>query len=69
MLASFFFLPVLDRAERIRTYNFPENRVTDHRIKLTLYKLDRFMDGDVDEVLDGLAAADPAEKLKQDNGM
>ena len=58
-----------DRAERIRTYNFPENRVTDHRIKLTLYKLDRFMDGDVDEVLDGLAAADTAEKLKQDNNM
>ena len=58
-----------DRAERIRTYNFPENRVTDHRIKLTLYKLDRFMDGDMDEVLDGLAAADTAEKLKQDNNM
>ena len=58
-----------DRAERIRTYNFPENRVTDHRIKLTLYKLDRFMDGDMDEVLDGLAAADTAEKLKRNNNM
>ena len=58
-----------DRAERIRTYNFPENRVTDHRIKLTLYKLDRFMDGDMDEVLDGLAAADTAEKLKWNNKM
>ena len=54
-----------DRAERIRTYNFPENRVTDHRIKLTLYKLDRFLDGELDEVLDGLAAADTAARLKE----
>ncbi len=54
-----------DRAERIRTYNFPENRVSDHRIKLTLYKLNQFMDGDLDEVLDALIAADMAEKLAQ----
>ncbi len=53
-----------DRSERIRTYNFPENRVSDHRIKLTLYKLDQFMNGDMDEVLDALIAADTAEKLK-----
>ena len=54
-----------DRSERIRTYNFPENRVTDHRIKLTLYKLEQFLNGDLDEVLDALIAADTAEKLKE----
>ncbi|NCB28292.1 MAG: peptide chain release factor 1 [Clostridia bacterium] len=53
-----------DRSERIRTYNFPENRVSDHRIGLTLYKLDRFLNGDLDEVLDALITADTAEKLK-----
>ena len=53
-----------DRSERIRTYNFPENRVSDHRIGLTLYKLDRILDGDLDEVLDALITADTAEKLK-----
>ena len=53
-----------DRSERIRTYNFPENRVSDHRIKLTIYKLDQFMNGDMDEVLDALIAADTAEKMK-----
>lgn len=53
-----------DRSERIRTYNFPENRVSDHRIKLTLYKLDQFLNGDMDEVLDALIAADTAERLK-----
>ena len=53
-----------DRSERIRTYNFPENRVSDHRIKLTLYKLDQFLNGDMDEVLDALMAADTAEKMK-----
>ena len=53
-----------DRSERIRTYNSPENRVSDHRIKLTLYKLDQFLNGDLDEVLDALIAADTAEKLK-----
>ena len=53
-----------DRSERIRTYNFPENRVSDHRIKLTLYKLDQFLNGDMDEVLDALIAANTAEKMK-----
>lgn len=56
-----------DRSERIRTYNFPENRVSDHRIKLTLYKLDQFLDGELDEVLDALIAADTAEKLQMQN--
>ena len=54
-----------DRSERIRTYNFPGNRVSDHRIKLTLYKLGQFLDGDMDEVLDALATADTAEKLRR----
>lgn len=53
-----------DRAERIRTYNFPENRVSDHRIKLTLYKLGQFMDGDLDDVIDALVTADTAAKLQ-----
>lgn len=52
------------RNERIRTYNFPQGRVTDHRIGLTLYKLDAIMDGSVDEIIDALATADQAEKLK-----
>ena len=52
------------RNERIRTYNFPQGRVTDHRIGLTLYKIDSVMDGDIDEIIDGLATADQAEKLK-----
>ena len=46
-----------DRSERIRTYNFPQSRLTDHRINLTLYKLDAIMDGDLDEVLDALVLA------------
>ena len=53
------------RNERIRTYNFPQGRVTDHRIGLTLYKIDSVMDGGLDELIDALAAADQAEKLKQ----
>lgn len=53
-----------DRSERIRTYNFPQGRVTDHRIGLTLYRLESFMDGDIDEVIDALIAADQAEKMK-----
>ncbi|MBU3806703.1 MAG: peptide chain release factor 1 [Candidatus Fournierella pullistercoris] len=53
-----------DRSERIRTYNFPQGRMTDHRIGLTLYKLDQIMDGNLDEVLDALITADQAEKLK-----
>ena len=52
------------RNERIRTYNFPQGRVTDHRIGLTLYKIDQIMDGNIDEVIDALATADQAEKLK-----
>ena len=52
------------RNERIRTYNFPQGRVTDHRIGLTLYKIDSVMDGDLDELISALAAVDQAEKLK-----
>jgi len=52
-----------DRSEKIRTYNFPEGRVTDHRIKLTLYNLQEFLDGDLDEMIDALAAAEQAEKV------
>ena len=52
------------RNERIRTYNFPQGRVTDHRIGLTLYKIDAIMDGNIDEIIDALATADQAEKLK-----
>ena len=52
------------RNERIRTYNFPQGRLTDHRIGLTLYRLDAVMDGDLDEVIDGLITADRAERLK-----
>ena len=55
-----------DRSERIRTYNFPQGRVTDHRIGLTLYKIDAIMDGDLDELIDALITADTAEKLKAD---
>ena len=52
------------RNERIRTYNFPQGRVTDHRVGLTLYKIDAVMDGGIDEIIDALATADQAEKLK-----
>ena len=52
------------RNERIRTYNFPQGRVTDHRIGLTLYKIDAVMDGDLDELIDALVTADQAERLK-----
>lgn len=54
-----------DRSERIRTYNYPENRVSDHRIKLTIYKLESFLNGDMDEIIDGLITAVQAEKLAQ----
>ena len=54
-----------DRSDKIRTYNFPQNRVTDHRIGLTLYSLDRFIDGDIDEMIEALRLADRAEKLKE----
>jgi peptide chain release factor 1 len=53
-----------DRSERIRTYNFPQGRVSDHRINLTLYKLDYFLDGDLDEIIDGLITDDRAERMK-----
>ena len=53
-----------DRSERIRTYNFPQGRVTDHRIGLTLYRINSIMDGDLDELIDALVTADQAEKLK-----
>ena len=54
-----------DRSERIRTYNFPQGRVTDHRIGLTLHRIDAILDGDLDEILDALITADRAEKLKE----
>ena len=54
-----------DRSERIRTYNFPQGRVTDHRIGLTLYKIDAILNGDLDELIDALITADRAEKLRQ----
>ena len=52
-----------DRSEKIRTYNFPQGRVTDHRIGLTIYKLDKVMNGDIQEILDACISADQAAKL------
>jgi peptide chain release factor 1 len=57
-----------DRSERIRTYNYPQGRVSEHRIGLTLYRLDSFLDGDIDEVIDALITADQAEKMKAMGG-
>ncbi|MBC7345074.1 MAG: peptide chain release factor 1, partial [Clostridia bacterium] len=54
-----------DRSERVRTYNFPQNRVSDHRIGLTLYKLDLVLQGDLDEIIGALITSDQAERLKQ----
>ena len=54
-----------DRSEKIRTYNFPQTRITDHRVKLTLYKMENVLDGDLDELIDYITAADQAEKLKE----
>jgi len=54
-----------DRSEKIRTYNFPQGRVTDHRIKMTLYQLDRFMDGDMDEIIRGCIAFFEAQRIQQ----
>jgi peptide chain release factor 1 len=54
-----------DRSEKIRTYNFPQSRVTDHRIGLTLYKLSEIMNGDLDEIIDALVTAQRAEQLKE----
>ena len=56
------------RNERIRTYNFPQGRLTDHRVGLTLYKLEAVMDGDLDEIIDSLAAAQQAQQLAQQGG-
>ncbi len=56
-----------DRSEKIRTYNFPQGRVTDHRINLTLYKLDKIMNGDIQEIIDACIAADQAAKLAKMN--
>ena len=53
------------RNEKIRTYNFPQSRVTDHRIGLTLYKIDSIMNGNLDELIDALVAANQAEKLRE----
>ena len=52
-----------DRSERIRTYNFPQRRVTDHRIGVSIYNIEQFMDGDIDEIIDQLITTDQAEKL------
>ncbi|MBS4804518.1 MAG: peptide chain release factor 1, partial [Clostridium sp.] len=54
-----------DRSERIRTYNYPQGRVTEHRIGLTLYRLESFLNGDIEEVINALITADQAEKMKQ----
>ena len=56
-----------DRSEKIRTYNYPQNRVTDHRIGVTLYSLDSFVNGNIGQMIDSLIAADTAEKLKAEN--
>ena len=55
-----------DRSERIRTYNYPQGRVSDHRINLTLYRIEAILNGDLDEIIDALITADTAEKLKAD---
>ena len=54
-----------DRSEKIRTYNYPQGRITDHRIKLTLYKLDSFLNGDIDEVINALITEDQAQRMKK----
>jgi peptide chain release factor 1 len=54
-----------DRSERIRTYNYPQGRVSDHRINLTLYKLEQFLDGALDEMLEALITSDQAERLRK----
>ena len=55
-----------DRSERIRTYNYPQNRVTDHRIGLTINKLDRVMNGELDEIIEALVNADQQDKMEQE---
>ena len=54
-----------DRSERIRTYNFPQGRVTDHRINYTIYRLDNFLDGDIDELINKLISEDQAKKIAE----
>ena len=56
-----------DRSDKIRTYNFPQNRLTDHRIGLTMYNLSQIMEGDLDELFEKLKIADRAEKLSEEN--
>ena len=56
-----------DRSEKIRTYNYPQNRVTDHRIGLTLHSLDSFINGNIGQMIDSLIAADTAERLKAED--
>ena len=56
-----------DRSEKIRTYNYPQGRITDHRIGMSIYQIENFLDGDLDEMIDNLIAADRAEKLKGDD--
>jgi peptide chain release factor 1 len=55
-----------DRSERIRTYNYPQGRITDHRINKTVHKMTNFLDGDLDELIDALITTDQAEKLKEE---
>ena len=56
-----------DRSEKIRTYNYPQGRITDHRIGLSIYQMENFLNGDLDEMIDNLTAADRAEKLQGSN--
>ena len=56
-----------DRSERIRTYNYPQGRLTDHRINYTVYNLEAFLDGDIDDLIDNLIIADQKAKLEQEN--
>ena len=56
-----------DRSEKIRTYNYPQGRITDHRIGMSIYQIENFLNGDLDEMIDNLIAADRAEKLKGDD--
>ena len=55
-----------DRSEKIRTYNYPQGRITDHRIGMSIFQMENFLNGDIDEMVDNLIAADRAERLKGD---